>query len=136
MAAAPSPLLLAALLLLCWAAVPLALAQDKIASYDCVDPNNRESTYRVRRGELTTVCLYIGPGGDWNSNIEYKRFSVNLIADEFSSYEVPGSECMGPLAERVAFAKMCCFASLGCACTHDILLCSPLRLPPSLYPPS
>jgi hypothetical protein len=61
-----------------------------IAAYACVDPNNRQTTHQVRRGEITTVCLYVGPSGSWNSNIDYKRFSVNLIADEFSSYSIPG----------------------------------------------
>jgi len=59
--------------------------------YDCIDPGNPELTSIVRRGEITTLCLYVGPEGDWNDNIEYKRFSVNLQADEFSSYHIPGS---------------------------------------------
>eukprot|EP00571_Detonula_confervacea_P012126 CAMPEP_0172313488 /NCGR_PEP_ID=MMETSP1058-20130122/20296_1 /TAXON_ID=83371 /ORGANISM="Detonula confervacea, Strain CCMP 353" /LENGTH=272 /DNA_ID=CAMNT_0013027145 /DNA_START=53 /DNA_END=871 /DNA_ORIENTATION=- len=81
------------LLLLCLAGAHLVLSQDDhtIAKYDCVDPSNREIAHVVRRGEITTICLYVGPDGDWNSNIDYKRFSVNLISDEFSSYEVPGS---------------------------------------------
>ena len=66
-----------------------------IAAYACVDPNNRQTTHQVRRGEITTVCLYVGPSGSWNSNIDYKRFSVNLIADEFSSYSIPGCKCVG-----------------------------------------
>mmetsp|Transcript_3079 Transcript_3079/g.5938 ORF Transcript_3079/g.5938 Transcript_3079/m.5938 type:complete len:400 (-) Transcript_3079:388-1587(-) len=59
--------------------------------YHCIDPINNEQTSTVRRGEEATLCLYIGPDGDWNNNIEYKRFSVNLKADEFSSYHIPGS---------------------------------------------
>ena len=70
--------------------IPSTYSQSTITSYDCVDPNNRELTHQVRKGDITTVCLYVGPNGDWNNNIDYKRFSVNLIADEFSSYEVPG----------------------------------------------
>jgi hypothetical protein len=66
---------------------------DSISSYDCVDPSNRGGTHVVRRGEPTTVCLYVGPAGNWNSNINYKRFAVNLKADEFSSYRIPGCEC-------------------------------------------
>jgi hypothetical protein len=50
-------------------------------------------TYTVRRGETTTVCLYVGPAGNWNNNVSYKRFSVNLVADEFSSYQIPGCKC-------------------------------------------
>lgn len=61
-------------------------------SFECYDPNNPATRYVVR-GEITTVCLFIGPGGDWNNNIQYKRFGVNLEADEFSEYEVPGCEC-------------------------------------------
>jgi len=60
-------------------------------SYDCIDPNNRERTVALRRGDITTICLYVGPDGNWNDDVKYKRFSVNLIADEFSSYRVPGS---------------------------------------------
>mmetsp|Transcript_34590 Transcript_34590/g.63857 ORF Transcript_34590/g.63857 Transcript_34590/m.63857 type:complete len:421 (-) Transcript_34590:283-1545(-) len=59
--------------------------------YDCIDPANPEITSTLRRGDLATLCLYVGPDGDWNNNIEYKRFSVNLKADEFSSYHIPGS---------------------------------------------
>ena len=70
--------------------IPSTYSQSTITSYDCVDPNNREVTHQVRKGDITTVCLYVGPNGDWNNNIDYKRFSVNLIADEFSSYDVPG----------------------------------------------
>jgi len=70
--------------------IPSIHSQSTITSYDCVDPNNREVTHQVRKGDITTVCLYVGPNGDWNNNIDYKRFSVNLIADEFSSYDVPG----------------------------------------------
>ena len=66
---------------------------NSISSYDCVDPNNRGGTHVVRRGELTTVCVYVGPAGNWNSNVNYKRFAVNLKADEFSSYHIPGCEC-------------------------------------------
>jgi len=66
--------------------------QRSIATYDCVDPNNREIASVVRRGAITTVCLYVGPDGDWNDEgVIYKRFSVNLKADEFSTYEIPGS---------------------------------------------
>jgi hypothetical protein len=70
--------------------IPSTYSQSTITSYDCVDPNNREVTHQLRKGDITTVCLYVGPNGDWNNNIDYKRFSVNLIADEFSSYDVPG----------------------------------------------
>lgn len=66
----------------------------RISSYDCVDPSNREGTHVIRRGQMTTVCLYVGPAGDWNRNLEYKRFSFNLKADEFSSYQIPGCECL------------------------------------------
>lgn len=86
------------LLLLCLAigGPSLVLSQKQpqatITPYDCVDPNNRELTYLLRRGENTTVCLYIGPDGDWNSkDVKYKRFTFNMIADEFSSYEIPKS---------------------------------------------
>lgn len=64
-----------------------ASQQSQWQEYDCFDPT---APSLVRRGQSTTVCLYVGPGGDWNSDIEYKRFSVNFVADEFSSYNVPG----------------------------------------------
>lgn len=86
-----SPLMKLLLLCLTAGCLPLlAFSQNTQKSYDCYDPNNREDTHQVRRGEIMTVCLYVGPGGDWNSDISYKRFSVNLIADEFSSYDIPG----------------------------------------------
>eukprot|EP00956_Cyclotella_meneghiniana_P020635 scaffold36680_cov51-Cyclotella_meneghiniana.AAC.4 len=59
------------------------------SSYSCIDPSLPHST--VFKGQETTICLYAGPGGDWNSDISYKRFPVNLVADEFSSYKIPGS---------------------------------------------
>lgn len=70
---------------------PLASSQT-LQPYDCIDPQNPGLTSRVEIGQNTTVCLYTGPDGDWNSNIQYKRFSVNLVADEFSNYKVPGCE--------------------------------------------
>ena len=70
---------------------PLASSQT-LQPYDCIDPQNPGLTSRVEIGQNTTVCLYAGPDGDWNSNIQYKRFSVNLVADEFSNYKVPGCE--------------------------------------------
>lgn len=73
---------------------PTTHAQSTTTSnnpYSCIDPLNLYTT-EVRKGENTTVCLYVGPDGDWNSDISYKRFSVNLVADEFSSYRIPGCE--------------------------------------------
>ena len=64
-----------------------ASMQSQWQEYDCFDPT---APSLVRRGQSTTVCLYVGPGGDWNDATNYKRFSVNLVADEFSSYNVPG----------------------------------------------
>ena len=86
----PSYYILSVVCILILSNIPSTYSQSTITSYDCVDPNNREVTHQVRKGDITTVCLYVGPNGDWNNNIDYKRFSVNLIADEFSSYEVPG----------------------------------------------
>lgn len=60
--------------------------------FDCVDPRNPSLTSIVRKGDPTTVCLFVGPDGDWNDNISYKRFSLTLTADEFTSYEIPGCE--------------------------------------------
>jgi hypothetical protein len=61
------------------------------SSYSCVDPRQPYAA-QVNRGQNTTVCLYVGPSGSWNADITYKRFSVNLVADEFSSYRIPGCE--------------------------------------------
>src|SRR6056300_306267 len=75
--------------------LPYAASQDTsqaLKPYDCIDPQNPSLTSRVEIGKNTTVCLYAGPSGDWNSNIKYKRFSVNLIGDQFSNYHVPGCE--------------------------------------------
>ncbi|KAL7489282.1 hypothetical protein ACHAW6_014867 [Cyclotella cf. meneghiniana] len=60
------------------------------SSYSCVDPRQPYAA-QVNRGQNTTVCLYVGPSGSWNADITYKRFSVNVVADEFSSYRIPGS---------------------------------------------
>lgn len=70
---------------------PFAASQN-LQPYDCIDPQNPGLTSRVEIGQNTTVCLYAGPDGNWNSNIQYKRFSINLVADEFSNYKVPGCE--------------------------------------------
>ena len=75
--------------------LPYAASQDTsqaLRPYDCIDPQNPSLSSRVEIGKNTTVCLYAGPSGDWNSNIQYKRFSVNLIGDQFSNYHVPGCE--------------------------------------------
>ena len=74
-------------------AFPFAGAQEVPASYACIDPSNPAMTTHVYRGEDTTICLYAGPGGNWNSGgVEYTRFAVNLKADEFSSYKIPKCE--------------------------------------------
>lgn len=75
--------------------LPYAASQETsqaLRPYDCIDPQNPSLTSRVEIGKNTTVCLYAGPSGDWNSNMQYKRFSVNLIGDQFSNYHVPGCE--------------------------------------------
>jgi hypothetical protein len=67
---------------------------DPSSSFHCVDPrsSNLNRTHIVRRGEETTICLFIGPAGNWNSNdVTYKRFTFNLKADEFSSYQIPNT---------------------------------------------
>jgi hypothetical protein len=68
---------------------------DPSSSFHCVDPrssNNINRTHLVRRGEETTICLFIGPAGNWNSNdVTYTRFTFNLKADEFSSYQIPNT---------------------------------------------
>jgi hypothetical protein len=68
------------------------LQSSSSSSFDCVDPRNPSLTSIVRKGDPTTVCLFVGPDGDWNDNISYKRFSLTLTADEFTSYEIPGCE--------------------------------------------
>ena len=96
-------LLLSSICLILLTSLPVTLSQSTITSYDCVDPNDRERTHQVRRGDLTTICLYVGPDGDWNSDINYKRFSVNLVADEFSSYDVPECECINNIIPAVRY---------------------------------
>ena len=69
---------------------PSFTASQMLHPYDCIDPQDPGLTSRVEIGQNTTVCLYAGPDGDWISNIQYKRFTVNLVGDEFSKYTVPG----------------------------------------------
>lgn len=61
------------------------------STYSCIDPSLPYAS-QVHRGQNTTICLYVGPSGNWNADITYKRFSVNMVADEFSSYRIPGCE--------------------------------------------
>ena len=77
------------------------------SSYSCIDPNLPYS--EVYRGQNTTICLYAGPSGNWNSDISYKRFAVNLVADEFSSYTIPGCELQQRLVD-ITF----CSVNIGC----------------------
>ncbi|KAL7462735.1 hypothetical protein ACHAXS_003110 [Conticribra weissflogii] len=73
--------------------IPATFSQEvTLSSYACYDPTMPAETAQLYRGRNTTVCLYAGPGGDWNTQgATYTRFAFNLKADEFSSYWIPGS---------------------------------------------
>lgn len=55
----------------------------------CVDPEN--PTKKVRRGQRTTVCLGVGPDGDYAGAATYQRYSFKPITDEFSRFTIPNS---------------------------------------------
>lgn len=57
----------------------------------CVNPNDSSDTGVVSRLGRTTVCLTVGPGGNWNSNINYLRYTFRPKADEYSTYHIPNS---------------------------------------------
>jgi hypothetical protein len=48
---------------------------------------------KVKSGEVSTVCLTVGPSTDWganNTDIDYNRFTFQPKADEFSHMHIDG----------------------------------------------
>jgi hypothetical protein len=49
----------------------------------------------VKSGEVSTVCLTVGPSTDWganNTDFDYNRFTFQPKADEFSHMHIDGCE--------------------------------------------
>jgi len=56
----------------------------------CIDPANPKKL--VHRGQHTTICLTVGPSGNWTmGNFDTLRYSFKPIADEYSRFSVPSS---------------------------------------------
>jgi len=80
---------LVSLLLIC----SILLSTTSIVQGDewtgCVDPNF--PTKKVRRGQLTTVCMGVGSDGDYSNSTGYGRYSFKPVADDFSRFTIPNS---------------------------------------------
>jgi hypothetical protein len=60
----------------------------------CNDPNSPDAPHMVKRGEATTVCLTIGPNGNWGREtplVKYFRLNFQPQADEYSRFHLPNS---------------------------------------------
>jgi len=59
----------------------------------CNDPNvgDGESIQLVKIGEPTTICLALGPSGDWGAGATYVRYVFQPEADEYSRFHIPRS---------------------------------------------
>eukprot|EP00978_Attheya_sp_CCMP212_P015281 scaffold39385_cov46-Attheya_sp.AAC.3 len=60
----------------------------------CNDPNFPGGPHVVKRGDPTTVCLTLGPNGDWGREtplVKYFRLNFQPEADEYSRYQIPNS---------------------------------------------
>lgn len=86
--APPSPLRKFAHVLV-WIALPHLAQCDDSAWGGCVDPANPGKL--VRRDSATTVCLTLGPDGNWADGVEYVRFSFKPEADKYSRFTIPNS---------------------------------------------
>mmetsp|Transcript_21000 Transcript_21000/g.37925 ORF Transcript_21000/g.37925 Transcript_21000/m.37925 type:complete len:366 (-) Transcript_21000:318-1415(-) len=60
----------------------------------CNDPNTPGAPHVVKRGDPTTVCLTLGPNGNWGREtplIKYFRLNFQPEADEYSRFQIPNS---------------------------------------------
>mmetsp|Transcript_3264 Transcript_3264/g.4951 ORF Transcript_3264/g.4951 Transcript_3264/m.4951 type:complete len:250 (-) Transcript_3264:202-951(-) len=57
----------------------------------CVNPNDPEDIGLVQIGRETTICLTVGPGGNWGEGVNYLRFNFRPEADEYSTFHIPNS---------------------------------------------
>lgn len=61
-----------------------------------------EENYAVSSGDISAVCLTVGPGTDWGADgetIAYQRYTFQPKADEFSHMHVVG--CKWRLAKAM-----------------------------------
>lgn len=45
---------------------------------------------KLKKNKSTQICFSTGPGGDWGMGVQYKRYSFQPDADEYSKFTVPG----------------------------------------------
>lgn len=57
----------------------------------CVDPNNPDVPEQVKVGSRHTICLTIGPGGNWAAGVSYIRYTFQPKGDEYSRFHIPQS---------------------------------------------
>ena len=55
----------------------------------CVDPNNPNKPEIIQIGNPTTICLTLGPGGNWAAGVRYGRYTWRPIADQYSKFHIP-----------------------------------------------
>ena len=55
----------------------------------CVDPNNPNNPDIIQIGKPTTICLTLGPGGNWAAGVRYGRYTWRPIADQYSKFHIP-----------------------------------------------
>lgn len=64
----------------------------------CINPGDLESEDLVKIGDKHSICLTIGPGGDWAGipdgtgnykGITYLRYTWRVTADQYSRFHIP-----------------------------------------------
>lgn len=58
----------------------------------CVNPNNPNQPEIIKIGSPHTICLTLGPGGNWAAGVEYGRYTWRPNADEYSRFHIPQCE--------------------------------------------
>jgi hypothetical protein len=55
----------------------------------CVDPENPDAADIVKIGDRHTICLTLGPGGNWAAGVKYGRYTWRPVADQYSRFHIP-----------------------------------------------
>ena len=55
----------------------------------CVDPNNPDKPEIIKIGSPHTICLTLGPGGNWAAGVKYGRYTFRPKADQYSRFHIP-----------------------------------------------
>jgi len=69
----------------------VAQEASRVPWIGCVDPANPDAVENIKIGDPHTICLTLGPGGNWAAGVEYGRYTWRPKADEYSRFYIPDS---------------------------------------------